>query len=144
MTLDQLEALYGKATKGPIKWNPADVETCGVCDACTEDRDPEDNCKDITFIGGAEVSKIFTVDCGDYQGLNDQDAEFIASIYNSFPALAEELRGLRRVKEAAEVLLKNIDDPNMPVDEGVRNAEALYQAIHGKPSHKHHFKEPEN
>ena len=98
--MKELEELEKKATKGPWVFAPAETEVCGSCPVCEGKVDGQ--CKDMEYISGASPGKIFTIDLGDYHGMNEANAKFISALRNATPALIE---GWKIMKEA----LKEID-----------------------------------
>ena len=74
----ELDALEAKATEGPWKWKPCDTE-CGT-----------------PISGAAPDDRLFAIDCGDYHGMNDNDAHFIAALRNAWPAIKSALEDAER------------------------------------------------
>lgn len=86
MTLDEREAIAKAATAGEWTFREGDSEVAG---------DGEPACQ----YEGAFIDEIFTIDCGEYHGLNNADARYIAA-WN--PARA--LKAIALLREAQELL----------------------------------------
>lgn len=72
---EEIEARLAKATPGPwtVSWAEGDW-----CEACREAEERTLKCPDCEIYQGAGVNEIFTIDAGDYNTMDDNDAEFIA------------------------------------------------------------------
>ena len=92
--LAEIEVLAAAATEGPWKL----VEAKGYCDAekCPLGKDYEDaeceKCDDWSWTQGAFVDEVLTINCGEYDGMNDADARFIAASRLAVPQMAAEIR----------------------------------------------------
>ena len=72
--------LCNKATPGPWKFHEVEFQ-CGR-DECPYEKKREDNsclkCDGVEIYQSAFVPEVLTLGCGEYDGMNDADAEFIA------------------------------------------------------------------
>lgn len=57
------------------------------------------NCEHIKQRSAASLSNAFTVDCGDYMGLSDENADFISLARMALPEFAERIIKLEKEKE---------------------------------------------
>lgn len=102
---EEIEARLAKATPGPwtVSWAEGDW-----CEACREAEERTLKCPDCEIYQGAGVNEIFTIDAGDYNTMDDNDAEFIAHAPDDLRDLLHTLaveREERRVAEGEAMLL---------------------------------------
>jgi hypothetical protein len=106
MTDDELNAIeLGHAATSPGEWILVSAEGC--CQLWSKDDCPrgyetddghQDECKGCEhweYSAGAWIRGLETVDCGDYEGLVDADAQFCAHAHQYVPMLIAEIRRLR-------------------------------------------------
>lgn len=81
----RLKALEKALPEREWKWAPGDRECCQMSCKCTDEQ--EESCPHFEQISMADFGHGFTVDCGDYFGLDDQHAEFMTESRNAIPRL---------------------------------------------------------
>lgn len=96
--------LCNRATPEP--WTFHEVEfQCGW-DECPYEKKREDNsclkCDGVEIYQSAFVPEVLTLGCGEYDGMNDADAEFIAQAREGWPHAIE--RAIRAEKQLEELL----------------------------------------
>lgn len=134
--VEALLAAVAQATPGPWELSNGETEVCGYCVECSNGN--PGGCVNETAISGASLSA-FTVDCGDYMGLRNEDAAFIALARNLAERLAadwlareERERKLRQAAEQSTVYMEHrpICRPSGPCDCGyVEALEMVERAI---------------
>lgn len=98
----EIQARCEAATPGPWEAVPAE----GNCGAykCPLDKDREDDtceeCEDFCWTQGAIIDEVLTISCGEYDGMNDADACFIAAAREDIPYLLAETARLCAELEA--------------------------------------------
>lgn len=124
--INEILAVCGKATPGP--WEAEHGEWDCNWECGHKAGDPECHkeiceCEHIKQYIPADVRPLFTVDCGDFMGLSDDNADFIALARTALPQLAEDYRKLAeyalQVEKALDLLLDNLfemDDETCPAD----------------------------
>ena len=99
--LDAIEARANAATSGPWKATHSKGD-CGNCKPCPKGlfycNDECEQCEHWGITEPAWVKEILTVDCGEFDYMNDADADFIAHAREDIPALLAEVR-----RQAAEI-----------------------------------------
>lgn len=100
--LKEIKARCGAATPGPWTRKGCEWECdCGLHFDSPCELDPA-TCGNGILISGAWVNEVLTLDNGDYDCMNDADAEFIAASITDIPFLLEHIERLEA--EAAELL----------------------------------------
>jgi hypothetical protein len=83
--------LCNKATLGPWEFHEVEFQ-CGR-DECPYEKKREDNsclkCDGVEIYQSAFVPEVLTLGCGEYDGMNDADAEFIAEAREGWPHAIE-------------------------------------------------------
>lgn len=109
---ENLSVLESKVAERQGRWKvfTSEVECVGgkVCKRNSSDESIKDNmstCEECIQIEGASFSpNIFTVDCGEYYGISNESAKYIAELHNEIPAILARLRKaeseLSRYKDA--------------------------------------------
>jgi hypothetical protein len=103
--IEEIRKAEQEATPGP--WTVIEAE--GFCNAnkcpCGKDREDAEceECEDWRWTQGAFVDQVLTIDCGEYDGMNDADAKYIALSRTAVPKLLDEVARLRAALEAAEM-----------------------------------------
>ena len=114
--INEILAVCEKATPGPWEVEHGEWDCNWECGH--KAGDPECHkeiceCEHIKQYIPANVRPLFTVDCGDFMGLSDDNADFIALARTALPQLAEELIKLRAVAEAGKISLRHcLPEPN--------------------------------
>ena len=106
--LDEIRARLEKVTPGP--WTVK--KNTGFCDCIADEECMYDKirgewcfeCPDWVWEHAAQVPEILTIDLGDYDGMNDNDAEFIAHAREDIPLLVEALEAETARADKAEQL----------------------------------------
>ena len=93
-------AVCNQATPGPWAFEPIEWECPHGVDS---GHDEFEQCPEPDITSAAGVTKIFTIDQGDYFGLNDNDAAFIAAAREMAPYW------INRCLEAEKRLAKNLN-----------------------------------
>ena len=111
--INEILAVCEKATEGP--WEAEHGEWDCNWECGHKAGDPECHkeiceCEHIKQYIPADVRPLFTVDCGDFMGLSDDNADFIALARTALPQLAEDYRKLLAVAEAVEKAVANATD----------------------------------
>ncbi len=134
--LAEILAVCEKATEGPWEVEHGEWDCNRECGH--KAGDPECHkeiceCEHIKQYIPADVRPLFTVDCGDFMGLSDDNADFIALARTVLPQLAEDYRKLLAVAEAAEKLLQ--ERPPCPHCDGFAHPKEciceLWDLLHG-------------
>jgi hypothetical protein len=104
--IDEILEMCSRATPGP--WEAEHGEWDCDWECGKKPSDPPcykeiGECEHIRLITPAGVSGTFTVECGDYAGLSNEDAQFIASARNLLPALAESWLQMAREVERLRI-----------------------------------------
>ena len=115
--IDEILEMCSRATPGP--WEAEHGEWDCNWECGHKAGDPECHkeiceCEHIKQYIPADVRPLFTVDCGDFMGLSDDNADFIALARTALPQLAEEVIKLRAVAEVAKHFYGICFD--MPID----------------------------
>jgi hypothetical protein len=110
--INEILAVCEKATEGP--WEAEHGEWDCNWECGHKAGDPECHkeiceCEHIKQYIPADVRPLFTVDCGDFMGLSDDNADFIALARTALPQLAEDYRKLLAVAEAARVACEELE-----------------------------------
>jgi hypothetical protein len=119
--IDEILEMCSRATPGP--WEAEHGEWDCDWECGKKPSDPPcykeiGECEHIRLITPAGVSGTFTVECGDYAGLSNEDAQLIALSRNLLPALAQswlemagEVERLRKIETAARALCEWEETP---------------------------------
>ena len=102
--LAEMESRVRAATKAPWSWSPSEWD-CGSSE-CPNEHDQK-SCKEPIVTTSAFITP-FLVDMGEYMGLSDDDAEFIADARADVPNLIASHRLLQRRVEKLEGLLEHV------------------------------------
>ncbi len=110
--LAEILAVCEKATEGPWEVEHGEWDCNWECGH--KAGDPECHkeiceCEHIKQYIPADVRPLFTVDCGDFMGLSDDNADFIALARTALPQLVEDYRKLLVVAEAARVVCEELE-----------------------------------
>lgn len=114
--IDKILAMCEKAT-ADWKYQPGDCDCDWECGRKYGDPPCEKKigeCEHIKQTEPADVKGLFTIDCGDFMGLSNENAQYIAAACNAFPALAADYKAALGVVEAARELASFMWKKNDP------------------------------
>ena len=101
--IEEAERLCKEATPGP--WDV--IKAQGFCDkvgVCPHGRTTEgtecESCEDWCWTRAAFIGAALTLDCGDYEGMNNADAKFCAASRTLLPRLLAQVKRLTEVEKS--------------------------------------------
>jgi hypothetical protein len=126
--------LTNRATPGPWKFHEVEFQ-CGR-DECPYEKKREDNsclkCDGVEIYQSAFVPEVLTLGCGEYDGMNDADAEFIAQAREGWPyAIERAIEAEELNRELIDVLDVVLSEDSIPMSKWLESKEQL-KVLHAK------------
>lgn len=100
------------AQPGPWLFEPGEFECNLECqeEQNCDDEERQNTCPHYRQRTGANIPKIFTIDCGDFDGLNNVDAHFISEAREALPYWLQRVKELEAQRSLVRKGLEKLRD----------------------------------